>query len=71
MPFYDLRCPKCDKEYNISASMAARDAATDDYSELDAVVKSSTCVNRLTCRPSCSTISSHIDAGRTHRPPSP
>ena len=20
MPFYDLRCPKCDKEYNISAS---------------------------------------------------
>jgi len=22
MPFYDLRCTKCDKEYNISASMA-------------------------------------------------
>ena len=22
MPFYDLRCPHCDKEYNISASMA-------------------------------------------------
>ena len=21
MPFYDLRCPKCDKEFNISASM--------------------------------------------------
>jgi len=21
MPFYDLRCPKCEKEYNISASM--------------------------------------------------
>jgi len=22
MPYYDLRCSKCDKEYNISASMA-------------------------------------------------
>ena len=22
MPFYDLRCPYCDKEYNVSASMA-------------------------------------------------
>ena len=22
MPFYDLRCASCDKEYNISASMA-------------------------------------------------
>jgi putative FmdB family regulatory protein len=22
MPFYDLRCPICDKEYNVSASMA-------------------------------------------------
>ena len=22
MPFYDLRCPKCDKEYNISATMS-------------------------------------------------
>ena len=22
MPFYDLRCPMCDKEYNISASMS-------------------------------------------------
>ena len=22
MPFYDLRCPICDKEFNISASMA-------------------------------------------------
>ena len=22
MPFYDLRCPACDKEFNISASMA-------------------------------------------------
>jgi len=21
MPFYDLRCPKCDKEFNISATM--------------------------------------------------
>jgi len=21
MPFYDLRCPKCEKEYNISASI--------------------------------------------------
>jgi len=21
MPFYDLHCPKCDKEYNISASV--------------------------------------------------
>ena len=24
MPFYDLRCPKCDKEYNISASMTEK-----------------------------------------------
>ena len=24
MPFYDLRCPQCDKEYNISASMAEK-----------------------------------------------
>lgn len=22
MPYYDLRCPACDREYNISASMA-------------------------------------------------
>lgn len=22
MPYYDLRCAKCDKEYNISASVA-------------------------------------------------
>jgi putative FmdB family regulatory protein len=22
MPFYDLRCPACDKEFNLSASMA-------------------------------------------------
>ena len=22
MPFYDLKCPSCDKEYNISASIA-------------------------------------------------
>ncbi|MDL2327848.1 zinc ribbon domain-containing protein [Ruminococcaceae bacterium OttesenSCG-928-A11] len=22
MPYYDLRCPACDKEYNISASIA-------------------------------------------------
>ena len=22
MPFYDLRCPVCDKNYNISASMS-------------------------------------------------
>ena len=22
MPFYDLRCPQCDREYNISASMS-------------------------------------------------
>ena len=22
MPFYDLRCPACDKEYNTSASIA-------------------------------------------------
>ena len=22
MPFYDLRCPECDKEYNISASIS-------------------------------------------------
>jgi putative FmdB family regulatory protein len=24
MPFYDLRCPACDKEYNIYASMAEK-----------------------------------------------
>ena len=24
MPFYDLRCPKCDKEFNISATMAEK-----------------------------------------------
>ncbi|MCL1834777.1 MAG: zinc ribbon domain-containing protein [Oscillospiraceae bacterium] len=26
MPFYDLRCNKCDKEYNIMASMADKAA---------------------------------------------
>ena len=24
MPYYDLRCPACDKEYRVSASMADR-----------------------------------------------
>ena len=24
MPFYDLRCPRCNKEYNISATMAEK-----------------------------------------------
>ena len=24
MPFYDLRCPKCNKEYTISASMTEK-----------------------------------------------
>jgi len=24
MPFYDLRCPACDKEYNISATIAEK-----------------------------------------------
>ena len=24
MPFYDLRCPKCDKEYNIYATIAEK-----------------------------------------------
>ena len=24
MPFYDLKCPKCDKEYNIHASIAEK-----------------------------------------------
>ena len=24
MPFYDLHCPKCDKEFNILASMAEK-----------------------------------------------
>jgi len=26
MPFYDLYCPSCDKEYNISATMADKAA---------------------------------------------
>ena len=26
MPFYDLYCPKCDKEHNISATMADKAA---------------------------------------------
>jgi len=26
MPYYDLHCPKCDKEFNISASIADKTA---------------------------------------------
>ena len=26
MPFYDLRCPRCDKDFNISATMADKTA---------------------------------------------
>ena len=70
MPFYDLRCPVCDKEYNISASMADKTekripcpdcgsfALENVYTSAPAYIKSSPsvvdCPNRHVCGASCS-----------------
>ena len=68
MPFYDLRCPECDKEYNISASMTEKSEkripCPDCGSfELETVFKGSpayikskgpaTCPNRHVCGSGC------------------
>ena len=68
MPFYDLRCVNCDKEFNIMASMADKTArlipcpecgATDMetvYNSAPAYIKgrsSPKCANSHTCGASC------------------
>ena len=69
MPFYDLRCPVCDREYNISATMADKadkripcpDCGSLDletvYIGSPAYIKSSQgngCPNRHVCGAGCS-----------------
>ena len=68
MPFYDLRCAKCDKEYTISASMADKTekripcpdcgsfALENVYGGAPAFIKSNSggdCPNRHICGASC------------------
>jgi len=68
MPFYDLRCPKCEKEYNISASIKAKsekripcpDCGSFDletiYKGAPAYIKSTKtpeCPNRRICGDGC------------------
>ena len=69
MPFYDLRCPKCEKEYNILASITKKTEKRipcPDCGSLDletvfkgapAYIKSakaSECPNRHVCGAGCS-----------------
>jgi len=68
MPFYDLRCPICDKEYNISASVKNKsekripcpDCGSYDlvtvYKAAPAYIKSTKtpeCPNRKACGDNC------------------
>lgn len=68
MPYYDLRCPSCDKEYNILASVSQKtekrvpcpDCGSCElvtvYKAAPAYIKSSKeprCPNRKICGESC------------------
>ena len=68
MPFYDLRCPECDKEFNIFASMSDKSEkriACPECGSYDMQtvfksapayikgVKSSECPNRHVCGAGC------------------